>query len=565
MKCEICGNEIPEGAQYCPFCGDPVFDVDITKEDLALVTEASENIDNNGNKEKDDKENNLQHELHENLEKADNHEKEIHKKGIRRKAVVIGAALLVVMLFLINFFTEVECFYSKLEITKGKNAYEAGENTQITFYEGTFFASNGRYLQNTFTRKEEIKEISYDLEHTRAAFLRGEECYYIDSGLKPKCLASKSDGVVMSKNGAFVYFNDLENNCVSMYDAENDETVAVSEKGNISKSSVSYDGKMLALYRAEDKSISIVSSGRTKPVRIVSGTMNLKALAVSDDGKRAFYSTYDGDNYTYYFYDDGKSTTVATGYYLRECINLNVTELVAFYYGLIYYNSSMENGVSITEDTVLSAIVRGNATSRSDSKSNTTYYVDVSSFEPFIYKDLESNVMYVYDHSLSPKQLEYVGLASAKIRLIKPELDSFICFNDDRQLCKISLDNCEIKEEPIDIIDDEEVYNFSYNDNMSVIWASTIKGNLYLKKDNQSILALEAVKNDLYYDENTQRTYFIKGQDLYSALDSVESIRLEKNGCKRFPSISNNDDYLEYIGTDDQRYLYIFGNFVKEN
>ncbi len=569
MKCEICGNEIPEGYKYCPICGDPVFDVDITKEPAEDKNDNKENTEKSGQttenkqiiKKSNIKKLNTKKLNTKKLNTKKLNIRKLNTKKLNIRKTLIGAiAALICIALIYSAHEDSTSYYDKHSIKKAEIISQ--EDPSILFVEGMFFASNGKVLQNGFSRKYEITDLSYNEDHTRAVFLRGEECYFIDASLKPKLLTKKSDRAVMSKRGTKAYFNDLKKNCVSVYDSETDEIKQVSDKGTMERSCVSPDGNTLALYSAEDKSISIITPDKA-PNRIVSGLKNLSAIGVSDDGKRVFYRTFNHDIFAYYFYNDRKTTTVSTGYYLRECINYDCTELLTFYHGAMYFNSEMEKGISLTDETITSVVVRGSATPWVDGYYS-TYYVGVDSMEPSLLKDENGGVYYFPDHETKVYSVEVPGLGDDEIRLIEPEMKS-VLWLQDKALGIYSFYKDDIKYATIDAINEKEVYNYSYNDDLSVIWFSTFNGNLYLYRDGTCTRVMYGIKNDLEYDKDTERTFFIKDKNLYSVKDSKDSMKLEMEGCRRFSSSYMFGDLVEFMGEDGYRYAYIFGNIVKED
>ena len=555
MKCEICGNEIPEGYKYCPVCGDPVFVVDITQDPEEEKKDKKEDAGQHS-----ESKNKLADELKKNRDKLQKSEKKIGKRINKKKTIIGAIAAIVCIVFVYCIHADSACFYKRHDIIKAEIIDV--EDPTILFVEGMFFASNGKVLQDGFTRKYEITDISYNEDQTKAVFLRGEECYYIDAALKPRLLTSQSDRAVMSKRGTKAYFNDLKKGCVSVYDSETDEIRQISDEGTMERSCVSPDGNTLALYRPGDKSISIITPDKA-PTRIVSGLKNLSAIAVSDDGKRVFYRTYNHDIYAYYFYNDKKTTTVSTGYYLRECINYDCTELLAFYRGAMYFNSEMEKGISLIDVNITSVVVRGSATAWVDGYYS-TYYVGVDSLEPSLLKDEKGGVYYFPDHESDVYRVNIPGLGDDEIRLIDPEMNSVLWLQDNA-LGIYSFYKDGIKYATIDAINVKGVYNYSYNDDLSVIWISTFKGDLYLYRNGTCTKVMEGIKEDIKYDKLTERTFFIQGKNLYSVKDSMDSMKLEMENCRRFSVNYTFMDYVEFMGEDGYRYAYIFGNIVKED
>ena len=567
MKCEICGAEIPEGYKYCPVCGDPVFDVDVTAKSDESEDSGEKELET-GNKPQKEIEIKAENKT-KRKQKKDKTSFRVNKRTIKalaekpnfKKIIGFAALAIVAAIFVFRYFADAGCFYDRYLIVEAK-VDEDIEEPSIDFIEGMFFASNGRCLRNSFTRKLEITSISYNEFHTKAVFLRGDECYYIDGRLKPKRLAAKSDFAVMSKKGTKAYFNDLKEGCVSVYDSATGKITKIADNGTMARSCVSGDGNTLALYAPEDKSITVFTPDKA-PVRIVSGLKNLCALAVSDDGKRVIYRTYSHDIFAYYFYNDKKTTTISTGYYLRECINYDVTELIAFYRGAIYFKSGMESGVTLSNENFSSVVVRGEATTWVDGNYS-VYYVDVDSFEPSLLKDEDLNVYYFYDHDSDLKKLDISGLGADEIRLVGPDMDSVLC-KDEEKLSIYTISKDGIKKEAIEALNGKEVYNYSYNDDASVIWASTYDGELYFYKNGSCEKLTDGIRDELKYDKATEKTFFIKDHNLYSVKDSMDSMTLEMEGCRFFSWSFEFDDYVEVMGDDGFRYAYIYGNLVKED
>ena len=138
---------------------------------------------------------------------------------------------------------------------------------------------------------------------TGMAVTADNKVYYVDGKLEPRYLSESSTSAVISKKADFVLYNDeVHEGCV--YDAANDQKITICEDYfTVYDSAISSNGRYVAFYERE--SGTIIRDVQNPESFTTVSKKDLDAIAVSPDGKRAFFKNYDDETYFAYSYHDG--------------------------------------------------------------------------------------------------------------------------------------------------------------------------------------------------------------------------------------------------------------------
>ena len=449
--------------------------------------------------------------------------------------------------------------YTKKEITVIKKAEHTDvDNPRIFEMDDILYSENGDIYEG-FKDAPGYPHYCYKYDRTGMAVTADNKVYYIDGKLEPRYLSESSTSAVISKKADFVLYNDeAHEGCV--YDAANDQKITIcKDYFTVYDSAISSNGRYVAFY--EKESGTIIRDVQNPESFTTVSKKDLDAIAVSPDGKRAFFKNYDDETYFAYSYHDGELFEIARGNHFDFFVNDECTEaFVSDIYSTYFYSTDMETGVKILDDDLFEVSCQKGPYGIVG-KHSSNMIADVESFKGCILETISKD--YYFD---SPyKSLILLDQYSSNELLGFDNGTVYRLYRDsDSDLCIETMENGHLKSNKIEGID-PFVRSYTACDNLSKIYYVDRDGNLWLYENGEHKLLHSSpdLHSNIQYDSFSQRLFFIEKESLYSIGDDPEDCRLEFENADY---ISHNyydyEDFVVFSYKMGNRYVRVFGNYM---
>ncbi|WP_026651914.1 zinc ribbon domain-containing protein [Butyrivibrio proteoclasticus] len=552
MKCEVCGNKIKKGQDFCEVCGTPVNTIE---NDVELEKKLTEELKNELKSESKSKH-------------VDNLEKEIDlfdkktwngvAKSSQRKltvlpkvlAVVIPLAICLFMMLVVPYFME-----------------NAGSSEFTTKLEGVaIYNTNGIIVNSNGEKNEQFKNHG-DLrfyptfDHEQALVIDGKTCYQVNGNLKPYKIGKNIDGAIIAKSSGDVVFSNTDKKTLDYYDAATGEIYHISDDcPRIDYVAISNNGQYVVFYDNRKDVMMLYEKNGHCDAFVAD---YLYCIAISDDASRAYFEKYEAPSCTIIYLHDGKYQFIDKNPSWDYVISSDCREFLSYgYEDVHYFKEGYEEAHIVLTGEYIDDVYFASELVEKGRGSFDHYFIDQPSLEQCIF-ETEENVYYFYDGDKKPVNLD-----------ISPRRERRYAFFEDRIIALNILDyklyqtvaiGGELqKTEFTDI--DFNVKEVECNEDMSSIFIGSFDDELYQLVDRKPVFITEYV-GDYYgmeYDKYEKKFFYANAGNLYSITNGEETIVNEFDDCAKFTYISYEfGDFIAFEGNTGKKYVRVLGNMLK--
>ncbi|WP_029233329.1 hypothetical protein [Butyrivibrio sp. VCB2006] len=441
--------------------------------------------------------------------------------------------------------------------------YTPVDNPRIFIGDKIIYSETGALYEGL--KGDSYMYVSLNYDSTMAAITMDEKLYFIDGYLDPVLLCSDSSSRgIISKRAPYVLYNDMDDTkCLCVYDAKNHEKIQLATGyARVYDSAISSNGKYVTYYDRENGML-IKNIDNPEEYTRISGK-RFDALAISSDGKRAFYSLYDDSTYFVFYYNDGNLNEISRGKHSDFVINDDCTEIIIEdMYATRFYGSTMDYSVEIMDSSFFGFLFCKEAVGV-DSKHSGVRMVDYPTLKGCVLDTVKGD-FYFYDPDIPANDLgnhryyDPIYFDDGKVY--------YLYMDSDNYLVRIVNDGRECYEERIPEIE-TTIRTYTANIDLSEIYYIDRKDRLWIDENGETRMLYENAGLDYYifYDKYSGRVFFIDDDCLCSISKNGDDYRVEFDGANY---ISTNyydyEDFVVFSSDVDHRYMRIFGNYMERN
>ncbi len=430
---------------------------------------------------------------------------------------------------------------------------------------GTYVGFNTYLFANQDGETVEVEDVDYTYSNPfLTAYITSDgdkTLYYVNNDLEEIEVADEVISVDLGiSKDYFAYFtgDDYESCELYLYNVSNGKSTQISKDVNCSYLCLSPDGKTVAFLKDYE--------GQTDNTLCIGG-VNMKdsqkvdkdgcfPVAISNNGKNLFFLEYDPDNYEYTLkYYNGKdsvklSSEVSTG---SISTNADVTELV---YSkddgkCYYYKAGMEDPVKVSSSS-LYFLYNGDMAQSGYVSSYCTAY-SVSSLKNAICITGEGSLAWFNKDGTDTEKI-----ASSYNGFSLSSNGKSIVYASKGSLYRMDGFSASMKEE--ELYDDEDVQYVLASSDLSRIYFTTDEDSLYCCHGKK----VELISNDiddadyysLAYDEASKQVFFLEDGDLYCAGTNSKSKKKVEEDVEGVANVHTSVVYG--VEDDDELTVYLY-------
>ena len=456
-------------------------------------------------------------------------------------------------------------------------------NLKITIVDQIIYCSDGRTLALKRMDSDSFNCIMNNAS-TAAVIYDSNSSYYIDTELRPIFITDviQYGGFKLSSDGEKVLFaNRFDNKFImfyphreAYYEVQLDDELEVETFAN--NTVLSPDFESIAF---STQSGTTVYSFETST--ILSSKVKYKPLAITNDGKTGFFELYDKKG-LYYFHDgqmDAIGNINVSEYYY---VNLECTEILFYNWNegnIWYFQDGMQEATMLLNHkpgrifTSDSADIKTNHSFKNHLNIDSLFplFIKADGADFYYFSDLNSEPVVVsfseikddkYMVNATNKGVEIIYVYDGAGRGSSGEKDNLYSL----QITKDGYSKKHINEGKREYIAGYTVTNDFSNIYVWSIDLSIGKAVIRRYSDGESLdLAKANDYRDLKftYSSLTGKLCYCMDGILYSISDGDNTSIPECDNAKKISSFWDYEAFPCYIGTDERRYAYIFGNVVK--
>jgi hypothetical protein len=521
MKCEVCGNEIPEGQKYCPVCGDPVQEIDVSQvEKLPSIKVRPINI------------------------------------GLTKFKIL----LTVVIGIIVALCTAISKKPEHLPRIVEKAKIQDIADKKIYFSDNYIFCNNGAVIDQ-FANAGRI-EYAYNSDNTELVLVADGKCYYIDTAMHPRLICENAgEYVYMNSEGGYFVYEDAEEKSQNYFDVNTGMARKLPNSSVFFGGALSPDGKTVGYYTYNG----FISFNTEKGIRHIASNPSLTLLGISNDGNRAFFIKYENDSNSIWHYNNGELKKIGEEKSVYHSnINYDCTGII-FFGGdhLWYFDEGMESAKALVEGYIYD-IYYEKAVTPKEGRYSSVEYVDMPSLTNCLVS-AEKAYYYIYDGNEAPIVLTQDDSAyGAQVYVDEDGAKLLYKKNNTFEIAKMNKEG--VITEKVDTKLGKGIGSFAASDDLSTIYFEDHDNGLYLWQngDCEKIAQLNNYYNNIEKSELEGRVYVVtEDNDLcYLEIGSKELIKL-KSGCM---NVDNNyisfKGFVRYCNEVKVWYTPAFGNTI---
>ena len=523
MFCKNCGAPLAEGSIFCPMCGTNNAPEAGAAQDNAPAaqqpqenTEANAASDNNAAESQTAAGNNAQPvnnttaqdnsnpaPAQPQAQKTDAGSKiadSVKKFGAKKTGIL--AAVIVVVIILIAAFSGGS---SKAVAVDKKSATSVGS--------GYFIDANGNTKEF-----DEVYSVytSSDLSATLYTDYDGD-LYVVDDKLGTEKIGSDVTSVLVGVNGAYVAYlenedDDYYHQTLYIYNVSKKKSNKIDTDVSGDYLTISTSGKSVAYEKDYDNGeFDTYVAGYSKaPEKIAKS--DARPVAVSDNGKKAYY--IDQDRTLYYFNGKDKSkVTSEVGYSFLA--NSDLSEFLFTKDGDTYFCKPGKDEEKLAKTEVYNVIYPQNCYASYIGDSTVALLNDT----------IKGQVVYGADGRLywvNKKATELVKIDSGVSSVLMSDDGSAVVYVSNNKVYKVS----KFKEdlEPELLFDEEDVYYVVASTDLKKVYAySYAEQTLYYIKNSKKAVTISDEAESVAFNNVDGKVYFVADEELYEAKTSDSS------------------------------------------
>lgn len=523
MFCKNCGAPLAEGSIFCPMCGtNNAPDAGAAQDNTPAAKQPQENTeanaasDNNAAESQTTAGNNAQPvnnttaqdnsnpaPAQPQAQKTDAGSKiadSVKKFGAKKTGIL--AAVIVVVIILIAAFSGGS---SKAVAVDKKSATSVGD--------GYFIDADGNTKEF-----DEVYSVytSSDLSATLYADYDGD-LYVVDDKLGTEKIGSDVTSVLVGVNGAYVAYlenedDDYYHQTLYIYNVSKKKSSKIDTDVSGDYLTISTSGQSVAYEKDYDNGeFDTYVAGYSKaPEKIAKS--DARPVAVSDNGKKAYY--IDQDRTLYYFNGKDKSkVTSEVGYSFLA--NSDLSEFLFTKDGDTYFCKPGKDEEKLAKTEVYNVIYPQNCYASYIGESTVALLNDT----------IKGQVVYGADGKLywvNKKATELVKIDTSVSSVLMSDDGSAVVYVSNNKVYKVSRFKEDL--EPELLFDEEDVYYVVASTDLKKVYAySYAEQTLYYIKNSKKAVTISDEAESVAFNNVDGKVYFVADEELYEAKTSDSS------------------------------------------